>query len=316
MAGGSFPRLVLLLACSGVLSHEAESEATDVDGLALLTSRTRPHRAQRRGPRIPANILFNYKINLFESRLHGDDDDTELLRVLRKNCEHTVDSFGGDVAKVYFYDDKVCIAELKNLEGFDGKRLAAGFKAFKNGRFKSDLCRLVQLYNHGGYYFDTDILPVRSVRKVLEEETTFATSRSVFQNEIFQAFLAATPKHPFIAEQLREFEQWLAEKHEEDEHVNLGCWLLQRSLANWDHRVNDHPVVKKDSEVVRFFQEDNIENLKGRYRGLLAGKAKWKECRVAVVDEAIEQVVMYSRVVTTNHHDVCTEELDILDSEV
>ena len=58
-------------------------EATDVDGLALLTSRTRPHRAQRRGPRIPANILFNYKINLFESRLHGDDDDTELLRVLR-----------------------------------------------------------------------------------------------------------------------------------------------------------------------------------------------------------------------------------------
>ena len=26
--------------------------------------------------------------------------------------------------------------------------------------------------------------------------------------------------------------------------------------------------MQKDSEVVRFFQEDNIENLKGRYRGL------------------------------------------------
>eukprot|EP00439_Symbiodinium_sp_Y106_P028669 s1035_g3.t1 len=117
----------------------------------------------------------------------ASEDDKDLLQVLKKNCKHTVNTFGGDVDKVYFYDDKDCTDELRKMDDFDGDKLADGFGRFQNGRFKSDLCRLAQLYTYGGYYFDTDILPVTSVRKVLEPETTFATARSTFQGDVFQA---------------------------------------------------------------------------------------------------------------------------------
>mmetsp|Transcript_71972 Transcript_71972/g.168521 ORF Transcript_71972/g.168521 Transcript_71972/m.168521 type:complete len:316 (-) Transcript_71972:123-1070(-) len=291
-------------------------EAPEVEDLALLTTR----RSAGNSPKIPAIVHFNHKINLhidddsydFED---ASEDDKDLLQVLKKNCKHTVNTFGGDVDKVYFYDDKDCTDELRKMDDFDGDKLADGFGRFQNGRFKSDLCRLAQLYTYGGYYFDTDILPVTSVRKVLEPETTFATARSTFQGDVFQAFLAATPKHPFIAEQLREFGKWIDEKHSEDEHPNLGCWLLGRSLDSWSDRVKEDPKVEKDEEVVRFFHEHEIEQLKKDYSGLSEGVAKWKECRVAVVDEATKQLVMYSRVVTTNHNAVCTEELDILNRE-
>lgn len=291
-------------------------EAPEVEDLALPTTRARAGNS----PRIPAIVHFNYKIDLHiddDSFDFGDvsKDDRDLLQVLKKNCKHTVDTFGGDVDKVYFYDDRDCRDELRKLDDFDGDKLADGFGRFQNGRFKSDLCRLAQLYKYGGYYFDTDILPVTSVRRVLEPETTFATARSTFKGVFLQAFLAATPKHPFIAEQLKEFGKWIDENHGEEEHPNLGCWLLGRSLDSWSDRVKEDPKVEKDGEVVRFFHEHEIKELKKEYSGLSEGVAKWKECRVAVVDQATKQLVMYSRVVTTNHNAVCTEELDILNRE-
>ena len=68
-----------------------------------------------------------------------------------------MDTFEGDVENVYFWDDETCIRELQQLKDFHGNKLAEGFRSFKNGRFKSDLCRLAQLYKYGGYYFDTDL---------------------------------------------------------------------------------------------------------------------------------------------------------------
>ena len=87
--------------------------------------------------------------------------------------------FGTDVPKVNFWDDKKCIRELKKLKRFNGHQLAKGFESLVHGKYKSDLCRLAQLYKYGGYYFDLDILPVKSMRKYLDPDTTFASVRSM-----------------------------------------------------------------------------------------------------------------------------------------
>ena len=72
---------------------------------------------------------------------------------------------------------------------------------------RSDLCRLVMLYNSGGYYFDTDLAPLAALQRALDPRATFVTvrtsERSLSGGGFFQAFLATAPKHPVIRRSLK-----------------------------------------------------------------------------------------------------------------
>ena len=136
----------LVVVCPAVFSQEAHATAccapvccfllppqvSEADDLVLLTARTQKSGAH--SPQIPANVHFNYKFNLLDATDEQLSDDDGLLKVLKRNCQHTVDSFGGDVENVYFWDDKTCIQELKDLKDFEGEKLARGFQDFQNGR--------------------------------------------------------------------------------------------------------------------------------------------------------------------------------------
>jgi hypothetical protein len=76
-------------------------------------------------------------------------------------------------------------------------RLRRHFKNERRGDFKSGICRVVALYQRGGYYFDVDmqavqalVLPSRSIR--------FASVLTQGDDYFFQSFLAAVAHSPII----------------------------------------------------------------------------------------------------------------------
>ena len=151
-------------------------------------------------------LLFNYKINLFEEE-HGNLTSPE--KILLTNMKRTVRLFQnitGDASEVEMWNDDNCLTAFKELHMKEGLPLAFAFKTEVVGMVRSDLCRLVMLYNHGGYYFDTDIAPLAALPRLLDPRATFVTvrtsERSLSGGGFFQAFLAATPKHPVIRRSL------------------------------------------------------------------------------------------------------------------
>ncbi|OLP93190.1 hypothetical protein AK812_SmicGene24931 [Symbiodinium microadriaticum] len=224
-------------------------DGADVEGLALLAQRGVPsrHQPHRKAIRIPPIVLFNYKFNLLNASKAQLKSDP-MHKLVLKNVKHTIALFGGDVEQVHFYDDDQCVKELKKLHQFNGHKLAEGFLSLRHGKYKSDICRLAQLWRYGGYYFDTDILPVKSMRAYLDPDTTFASVRSMCKKEIFQAFLAATPHNELIGENLRIFGEWLQKRQHNSEGSNIG---LLPGHSKW-HDCNIAVVDQDTDEVVMY----------------------------------------------------------------
>lgn len=71
----------------------------------------------------------------------------------------------------------------------------------KKYAFVSDYVRIQVLYNYGGIYLDTDVEVVKSLRDILDNETF--VSGFVTENLLTAAFIASVPRHPFLAEFIR-----------------------------------------------------------------------------------------------------------------
>lgn len=160
---------------------------------------------ERDEPLIPNIILFNYKVNLLtpgEKTLPGH----------RKNINKTVSLHPG--ASVLFYDNAACRASIVRIHSED---LAHMYDRESKGMYKSDLCRYAMLYEHGGYYFDNDLDLLQDVRRFVPptvglssviEETTKNTEKI----NLFQAFLAAAPRHPVLKDALeRTYQRYMGE---------------------------------------------------------------------------------------------------------
>lgn len=142
-------------------------------------------------------LLFTYKTNLFKAE---QGNLSALEKILLANMKRTVRVFQnmiGGAPEVEIWDDQDCFTALDELQMKEGHELALDFRGEAVGRIKSDICRMVMLYNTGGYYFDTDVAPLDALQKVLDPRATFVTTK-VRDGNFFQAFLATTPKHPVI----------------------------------------------------------------------------------------------------------------------
>jgi hypothetical protein len=121
------------------------------------------------------------------------------LEALVENVNMTVARHRGATAR--FLTDVECVASIKAVMGNDTE-LVGFFESEKEGMYKADLCRGAALWETGGLYFDVDLGVRMNLWGVLNPNTTFATVQvykgSKRAGSFFQAFMAATPRHPVI----------------------------------------------------------------------------------------------------------------------
>jgi len=298
---------------------EAASSATQRAAQAVEVSK----KPEPGASRIPNRLLFNHKVNLLEKTEAELAGDQQAL-LLRENVLHILSIFP-EVARedVHFWDDSACQNGLESLEMEESEALGIDFASEKVGMVKSDMCRLAMMYKLGGYYFDTDILPTAALKRRLLREATFSTVVADSGNAYFQAFMAATPNHPLIAEALLEFKDWYDKLHrpganevllrERTEHGNIGTALLKKAFVKWSKGAHPSPrVVHPGGHISQFFEEHPIRTLRG-YHGLLPGHSGFL-CDYAVVDPLSRSAVMFSRIYDTHHRQKCKEEVHLMKS--
>lgn len=182
---------------------------------------------------IPSIALFNSKYKLEFQPLS-----------IRDNIEHTLYRTGLNTS--VFFDDVQCaslISELGNIKS--DPDMITSFYKYKDGRIRSDMCRLAMLWRYGGYYFDNDIRLLDNVVDTLLPTTQLVTCKNtdIFNNVpgYFQAFLASVPNNPVIGKALHFHGQWFNWEHTRPEWFkrvtekrdpNIGTILLRDAFVS------------------------------------------------------------------------------------
>lgn len=111
-----------------------------------------------------------------------------------------------------YYSDADCI---RYLQVNYGDKHAQMFRDLRCGAHKADFFRYCFIYREGGVYMDIDMQPLTTIHRVMERlpPGTIVTCIDVEQTGIFQAFLAAPPKHPLFDELIQEFFSKNVETH-------------------------------------------------------------------------------------------------------
>lgn len=86
-----------------------------------------------------------------------------------------------------------------------GSEVLARYDGFAHGIERSDLARYLILFEHGGIYVDLDYLPLRSIEPLLEGHSCVLplepdAAEAIHDADLIisNAFMACTPRHPFI----------------------------------------------------------------------------------------------------------------------
>lgn len=141
-----------------------------------------------RDRKIPNRLVFNYKANLLTTRT--------LLPKHSDNLNRSIDMYRD--MEIEFLDDAGC---SKAIETVHSAALAAYFEKETFGPYKSDLCRLAQLYMRGGYYMDNDLEVISDMRDLIPAKASFVTAVHP-RWDVFQGIIAAAPGHPVLMKAL------------------------------------------------------------------------------------------------------------------
>ena len=97
-----------------------------------------------------------------------------------------------------FYDDGECREFIRKHFPTDVLR---AYDAILPGAFKSDLFRYCELYVHGGWWFDIDMISVGSIDSLIEPTAEFACPRDggiTTEPALYQAVLGAAKASPIL----------------------------------------------------------------------------------------------------------------------
>jgi len=137
---------------------------------------------------IPLRIIQTYKTNKLPIRMF---QATQTF--VRKNPDFSY----------IFYSDEQCRDFIAS--NFDSNTLKA-FDMLIPGAFRADLFRLCELYINGGFYADISMICFVKLRKILDMfpllENIFCLDRDA--QDIYNAFIAATPRNKYIKHLLDE----------------------------------------------------------------------------------------------------------------
>lgn len=247
---------------------------------------------------IPHRLTFNYHTNLWRidpSQIRGRSD-----RMFALNVQHTVRMFreawnatlpqdgddSGANMEVAYLVDSDCEAIINETE----PRLFEAFQK-ERGSHKSDICRVVDLYQNGGYYCDNDLF-VENV-PTFAEHISFSTVLEANLERFFQAFTAASPQHPILREALD-----LMVAHYVDGIDARSMGYGTNNMGTWTMREAHKRAVTKNptlSHQLYFLQEMNLEDHKSWNLGVEPDMA-WRHYNHVAVDLQSNVLCFWARI--------------------
>jgi mannosyltransferase OCH1-like enzyme len=96
----------------------------------------------------------------------------------------------------------------------------------------SDILRIIYLYNHGGIYVDTDVMPIRPFDSLLEKKMAFLAKRSGKSFE--SAVIGANPFHPGFKELIEKLPEWYYAHLQNSASVQTGPAFISSVLFGRD----------------------------------------------------------------------------------
>jgi hypothetical protein len=207
--------------------------------------------------KIPRRLLFTYMENLLRPDLlsRNDDDWAYGPGNLARNVNRTIRMFheawasgdGEDDFEVSFLTDEDCAKLINETE----PRLLVPFLNESEGCYKSDICRVVALWQTGGYYLDNDLVVVRVPE--LPPRTEFATVAVASMVEFFQAFLAVAPRHPILNISMQVMIDYYEGSHDlTDGYQFMGTSTMREAFVRY---AAEHP---EKADTIRFFHERSL----------------------------------------------------------
>lgn len=179
---------------------------------------------QQEAPVVPRSLFFNGAVNLLDESSKVESDTSVALRT---NVLHTASLHPGYT--VQFDTDVGCLALFDRVDVASqalrvwyanptrpptASRPLPAHVPYLAGKYRSDVCRLLQLYANGGVYADNDLQLLRPLDRYLDFDftTILETPRPTVAHEtgIFQALLIAPPRSPIIRRSLVAWNEWAA----------------------------------------------------------------------------------------------------------
>lgn len=156
---------------------------------------------------IPNILIFTYRINLL--LVQNVSELTIMEQVFLNNTLNTISLHPG--ATVRFLDNADCLEAIQEVYPNAALNMTHHFIAEEQGMYKGDICRGAALYQTGGLYFDMDMVARMSLFDVIERNVDFVVPKEPVKENperrsLYQAFVAATPRHPIIRSYLDLFE--------------------------------------------------------------------------------------------------------------
>jgi len=131
---------------------------------------------------------------------------------------------------------------------------------------RSDILRLVALYEIGGIYIDTDVMPLKTFDKLIQSEKPFIAQRSKKSFEI--AVIGSPKKHQAVQDLLHELPKWFYEHLENSASVQTGpafvssVWFGRKDILHLPtttfYPYNGFMAPKKDKKLETFANKDKF----------------------------------------------------------
>jgi hypothetical protein len=206
---------------------------------------------------IPHRLVFTYWEDLLRPELLSYHDDEwpygpgnlarnvhRTIRMFREAWVNEVDEEGVEVS---FLTDEDCARLINETE----PRLLRPFLNETEGCYKSDICRVVALWQTGGYYLDNDLVVVRVPELPLRTE--FATVAVASLVEFFQAFVAVAPRHPILNLSMQVMLDYYEGNYNlTDGYQFMGTSTMREAFVRY---AAEHP---EKADTIRFFHERSL----------------------------------------------------------
>ena len=193
---------------------------------------------------------------------------------------------------VTYLNDESCIQIINQTE----PELVQFFERETTGQYKADICRVVALYNEGGYYFDTDMEVVKPI--LLQPHITFTSPFEAIgygqkYKGIFNSFIASAPKHPI----LRHTFELMLMSYQGKYHFDPSTWMGTAALfQGYTKFVDGDDTLKKEWPIDMNIAEtlmtgDNYPDFPRHTNG------KGCCCDYVVHNFTAKEIYFYSRIV-------------------